>query len=224
MLPCRNIVTWKRSVVCLGKVMFSKLFQRKKKFVSGPIQGRLMLRMGVYWVLYHVILWHAMFIFRYVEFRLEASSTGLHMPIGQMYNEFLLDYYPIIFCAIIALPIVLVDLMNLSHRIAGPLVRFEHALKDLMAGKDVRKVSLRKGDLLVEFQAEFNKYLDWLHEQGHATVKDADHMTPEEEQLLDDVEQLRRNVQSAIAEVTCPPQEQFSCEDDTVISSTMPRP
>ena len=49
--------------------MFSKLFQRKKKFVSGPIQGRLLLRMGVYWVLYHVILWHALFIFRYVEYR-----------------------------------------------------------------------------------------------------------------------------------------------------------
>lgn len=202
--------------------MFSKLFQRKKKFVSGPIQGRLMIRMGVYWVLYHIILWHAMFMFRYVEYRVESTSSGLHMPIGDMYNQFLLDYYPIIFCAVVALPIVLVDLMNLSHRIAGPLVRFEAALNDLMAGKDVRKVTLRKGDLMVEFQAEFNKYLDWLHEHNQATITESDVMSRDQEKLLNEVDELRQNVQNALGAAASTP-EPVDCECDTVISPTVPQ-
>ncbi len=202
--------------------MLSKLFQRKKKFVSGPIQGRLMLRMGVYWVLYHIILWHAMFVFRYIEYRVESTATGTFSPISQLYDQFLLDYYPIIFCAVIALPIVLVDLMNLTHRIAGPLVRFQHALRSLIAGEEVRKVALRKGDLLIEFQDEFNKYLDFLKQQQQALVENADSLTAGEEELLIEVDQLRNSVQNALRDAVQLDDSSIG-EEDTAISATMPQ-
>ena len=199
--------------------MFSKLFQRKKKFVSGPIQGRLLLRMGVYWVLYHVILWHALFIFRYVEYRVESTTTGAYKPIGELYDQFTLDYYPIIFCAVFALPIVLVDLMNLTHRIAGPLVRFQHALRALIAGEDVQQVGLRKGDLLIEFQGEFNKYLDFLNQQKKAEKKEKARMTSGEEELLIEVDQLRKCVHDALENAGAGSEADCS-EEDTVISAS----
>lgn len=202
--------------------MFSKLLQRKKRFVSGAIQGRLLLRMGVYWILYHIILWHALFIFRYVEYRVESTTTGAYKPIGELYHQFTLDYYPIIFCAVFALPIVLVDLMNLTHRIAGPLLRFQHALQALAAGEEVQKVGLRKGDLLVEFQGEFNKYLDFVNQQKKAEAAQIASMTSHEEELLIEVDQLRKSVQDALGNAVTSADPDCS-EEDTVISSSFPQ-
>jgi len=48
-------------------------------------------------------------------------------------------------------PLILWDMMKVTHRVAGPLVRFGNTLKRLEQGEKVQEVRLRKGDLLVEF-------------------------------------------------------------------------
>ncbi len=201
--------------------MFSRLFQRKKKYVSGPIQGRLMMRMAVYWVMYHVILWHAILAFRYIEFRFRSTVTGEQIALHDFYSRFVQDFYPILVCAIVALPIVLVDLMHLTHRIAGPLVRFQNALRGLIAGEEIRKVGLRKGDLLIEFQDEFNRYLDFLAQQKAARIVESDGIDEHAEHVLIEVDQLRRSVQDAITAASHTGDSTF-CTADTVISSSAP--
>ena len=60
-------------------------------------------------------------------------------------------------------PIVLWDMLKLTHQIAGPLVRFRNALQKMAIGEPVAKIKLRDGDLLVEFQDAFNEFLDSDH-------------------------------------------------------------
>ena len=48
----------------------------------------------------------------------------------------------------------------LSHRIAGPLYRFEETLSEMAGGNVAGRVKLRKADQLKEMQVAFNKALD----------------------------------------------------------------
>jgi hypothetical protein len=136
---------------------------RKRIYISNAIQGRLMLRIGIYWGLYHIVLWHAIFLYRYTEYRVAASMAGA-VSFGAMYGQFVLDYYPLAVCALAALPVVLIDMLQLTHRIAGPLHRCTIALRDLRSGKPVRPFGLRKGDWLTEFHSELNGYLMLLED------------------------------------------------------------
>jgi hypothetical protein len=138
---------------------------RKKTFVNTAIQGRIITRMAVYWVLYHIVLWHGMFLYRYLQYRSDILSGGNAVPFRELYGQFVIDYYPMALCAMIILPAFMLDFVRLTHRIAGPLVRFRHALNDMMAGQTVEKVDLRKGDLLSEFQEAFNEFLDFYNGQ-----------------------------------------------------------
>lgn len=174
---------------------------RKKMFVSGRIQGRLMFRIGLYWVLYHVVLWHALFVYRYVQYRMTGMDAGNAVPFQELYGQFVIDYYPVILCAAITLPVVVIDMLHMTHRVAGPLIRFQNALKDLVDGKPVESVSLRKGDLLTEFQDEFNQYLAVLARERRQLVESetADGMNEDEANLVSEVAELSREVQSATA-------------------------
>lgn len=179
--------------------MFSLNPYRKKMFVSSRIQGRLMFRIGLYWVLYHVVLWHALFVYRYIQHRWGQSNGQLAVPFHEMYGTFVIDYYPLILCAVITLPVVIIDMLHMTHRVAGPLVRFKNALHDLKAGKEITKVSLRKGDLLTEFQDEFNQYLDFLAEQRQSkTTSAGESMSEDEARILSQVSDLRQSVQQAV--------------------------
>ncbi len=143
--------------------MFLNRAARKKTFVNTAIQGRIITRMAVYWVLYHIVLWHGMFLYRYLQYRSDILSGGNAVPFRELYGQFVIDYYPMAICAMIILPAFMLDFVRLTHRIAGPLVRFRHALNDMMAGQTVEKVDLRKGDLLSEFQEAFNEFLDFYN-------------------------------------------------------------
>jgi hypothetical protein len=153
--------------------MFNFNRYRKRMFVSSRIQGRLMSRIGVYWVLYHVVLWHGLFVFRYLQYRMTAAG-GIAVPFSELYGQFVIDYYPVVVCALVTLPVVVIDMLHMTHRVAGPLVRFQNALRDLVEGKPVESVSLRKNDLLNEFQDEFNQYLAVLSRERRQLRAGAD--------------------------------------------------
>ena len=119
--------------------------ERKSIFVSGPIQGRLSTRLVFYWVLYHFVLWHALFAYRYVEFRMANRLPDVSFR--ELYGDFVLHYYPIVLCAVSMLPIFIIDLVRLTHRIAGPLVQFQRRLKQMTAGEPGAARSTPEGRL-----------------------------------------------------------------------------
>lgn len=77
-----------------------------------------------------------------------------------IYDEFI----PIIsdFFYKIAIYVLLVVIISaiVSHKMAGPVYRFEQACKAIAKGDFTQRVHLRKGDQLIELQDEFNKMMD----------------------------------------------------------------
>ncbi len=61
--------------------------------------------------------------------------------------------------AIYLLFVVLISAI-LSHKMAGPVYRFEQTCKAIAKGDFSQRVHLRKGDQFVELQDEFNKMMD----------------------------------------------------------------
>jgi len=178
--------------------MAEKKFARKKLFVNSLIQGRLIWRAAAYWTIYHIVLWHTLFLFQYFQYRVELVNGGLPMTFGELYGTFCLKYYPIIISAVAILPVLLIDVVRISHHIAGPLVNFQNVFKRMQKGEHVESVTLREGDMLTEFQEAFNAFLvHYNQQQGHAnslseSIGETEICT--EEELLASVQELQQTV------------------------------
>ncbi len=157
---------------------------RKQFYVSRAIQGRLMTRMVVYWLLYHVFQWHALF--------LSEGLIGINgpKPVTTLYVEFFWNNLPLFAVGTAILPIIMWDMLKMSHRVAGPFVRFERALRAMARGEKVDKIKLRKTDFVDEFLAVFNAYVA-IHNQevGHRPKRPSHEI---EELILEELENDRK--------------------------------
>ena len=141
--------------------MVAAPFKRTKLFVNRGIQGAMSLRFGMYWVIYHVCLWHGAFMYFFLRARLSqlTGNEGPMQSLNELYGKFMVEYLPITLTATLLLPIVIYELVRQTHRIAGPLVRFSSAMRDMMDGKTIAPVKLREGDMLTDFEKVFNEFI-----------------------------------------------------------------
>ena len=82
-----------------------------------------------------------------------------------IYDEFI----PIVasFFYKIAIYVLLVIIISaiVSHRMAGPVYRFEQTCKQIAKGDFSQRVHLRKGDQLTQLQQEFNTMMDEIEKR-----------------------------------------------------------
>ena len=183
-------------------------YPRKRLFVNREIQGRLLVRTALYWVLYHGVLWMAMFFHRYAEYRGAVLAGAEPRSFSDLYGQFVREHHSMWLCAAAILPIVLWDLLKFSHRVVGPLVRFQRTLESLSAGKTVQEVRLRRGDLLMDLQGTFNQYLASLRNlQADRELAPQPNNSGEsdarndliESQLAEELQRMQAEIQAACA-------------------------
>jgi hypothetical protein len=131
--------------------------RRHQKLVDN-FQYKLIVRIVLYWTIYQVTLFNFLFCWR-----LLASGKG---DIISQYGQFLQEFYPMLICFAILVPVFTWDAVKFYHRIAGPIFRFRSVSRDVAAEKPVRRVKLREGDELIELQDDFNSMLDTLVRAG----------------------------------------------------------
>ena len=84
----------------------------------------------------------------------------------QIFFRFLFFVFPIIF-VIVAFSIIF------SHRIAGPIYRFEQTLDKLIQGEDVEYIRLRKNDELKGLAAKLNELIRIVKKSRDPMKKDS---------------------------------------------------
>lgn len=138
-------------------------FKRSKIFVNRGIQGAMALRFGMYWVVYHICLWHGAFMYFFLRARLShlIGEAGPMMSVSELYGKFMADYLPITVTMLLLLPIVVYEMIRQTHRIAGPLVRFSKAMQEMRDGQVIQPVKLREGDMLTDFEKLFNEFVEF---------------------------------------------------------------
>ena len=99
-----------------------------------------------------------------MTFELTATLNDLFdtypVLVQPLYDEFIPIATGFFYKICIYLLFVVVISAILSHKMAGPVYRFEQTCKAIAKGDFSQRVRLRKGDQFVELQHEFNAMMD----------------------------------------------------------------
>ena len=129
-------------------------FQRRTIFIKKNLQIRYMILMVA------CVLCGLAIMTLELTVTLNDLFDAYPVLVQPIYDEFV----PIIssFFYKIAIYLLLVVIISaiLSHRMAGPVYRFEQTCKAIAKGDFSQRVHLRKGDQLTELQTEFNNMMD----------------------------------------------------------------
>jgi hypothetical protein len=128
---------------------------RKKTFIDKSVQGKLVLRVLSYWALCML----GMFcVLATAPIVLSWFVTADNAPtIGQLMLQSWRMFWPSFFASALVLPVLVLDVVRVSHRFAGPVYRLRTSLRDLADGKSVSPIKFREGDFWYDMAEEFNR-------------------------------------------------------------------
>jgi hypothetical protein len=129
---------------------------RKQLFVDRRVQGALLLRTGSYWLYCLLTLTLLTLCWRIANS--EPQTFQSHM--AALKN----DFAPAAIGSLLLLPIVLFDVLRLSNRFTGPMVRVRRMMGELAEGQTVPPLKFRDGDFWNEFAEDFNAVASRLEE------------------------------------------------------------
>jgi hypothetical protein len=152
--------------------------RRHKIYLGGMLQGTLVKRIAIGWVLYHLLLFHGLFAVACLEGRGVPPDSDAQPTLLERYESFAWQNRLLIFGACAAGPVLLWDVVRCTHRVAGPLVRLENMLLRMAKGETFQEIKFRKGDWLQSLERALNAYLSSRTAEAVATTeKSADEAT-----------------------------------------------
>ena len=110
-----------------------------------------------------------------MTFELTATLSDLFdtypVLVQPIYDEFIPIAASFFYKILIYLLFVVVISAFLSHKMAGPVYRFEQVCKAVAKGDFSQRVHLRKGDQFIELQDDFNAMMDRVEEEINKNKK-----------------------------------------------------
>jgi len=131
-------------------------FRRKRLYIDPKIQGTLLVRTTVYWLLCLFTASSVLAVW--------MTITGPARPLRHPFHDFWNEFGPAFIFATLMLPVALFDLLRLSNKIAGPMYRLRNELHKLAMGEPARPIELRSGDFGTDLAQEFNAVLRRVNE------------------------------------------------------------
>jgi hypothetical protein len=121
---------------------------RKRLFVDFRLQGTIAARVVLYWL-------GCQFLTAVLLFGFKAVTGGENIA-----EDMAVFYRCALFGTLGFLPLAVIDMVRLSHRFAGPMLRFRRAMHDLGCGKHVAPLRFRDGDFWQDLATDFNAVLE----------------------------------------------------------------
>lgn len=120
---------------------------RKRLFVDPKVQGALVMRVLLYWIVCLITIMLMLLCWRVLR-----TPRIFYTHFGDMWFQ----YGPALVASFVLLPMVIVDIIRLSNRFTGPLVRLRRSMRALARGEHVEPIHFREDDFWREFAEEFN--------------------------------------------------------------------
>jgi len=120
---------------------------RRRLFVDPKVQGALVLRVLLYWVVCLMTITLMLLCWSILK-----TPRMFYWHFDDMWFH----YGPALIASFVLLPMVIVDIIRLSNRFAGPMLRLRRSMRALARGEHVEPVQFREGDFWKEFADEFN--------------------------------------------------------------------
>lgn len=138
-------------------------YKRKKFLVDSGVQGALALRAVLYWMGCTTVTIGIAFLFK-----LAGSRAGVASPYADLWSF----CRPIAIASLLLLPVIAYDMVQMSNRFAGPVIRLRRALLRLAQGEAVEPLAFRENDFWRDLAGEFNVVaaeLEKLRKQASAS-------------------------------------------------------
>ena len=120
---------------------------RKRLFIDPKVQGALVLRVLLYWAVCLITVTLMLLCWSILR-----TPRIFYTHLDDMWFH----YGPAFIASFILLPMVVLDIIRVSNRFAGPLVRLRRSMRALARGEHVEPIRFRDGDFWQEFADEFN--------------------------------------------------------------------
>ena len=127
------------------------MFNRKRRqmFVDRRVQGTLIVHSIFYWAFCLISVTLMLLCWRIV--------TGPARMFYTHFDEMWFHYGAALVASTLLLPIVVLDIIRLSNRFAGPMARLRRSMHDLAQGEPVQAIHFRDDDFWSELAEDFNK-------------------------------------------------------------------
>lgn len=121
---------------------------RKQLFVDPKVQGALVARVVLYWAVCLVTITLMLLCWRIL--------TGPARLFYTHFDDMWFHYGPALVASLVLLPLVIIDIIRVSNRFAGPMLRLRRSMRMLARGESVEPIEFRDTDFWHEFADEFN--------------------------------------------------------------------
>jgi hypothetical protein len=123
--------------------------KRRQRFVDRNVQGAILVRTAIYWLLCMVTVTLAVLCWRVFS----GPPRLFYTHMEEMWSQ----YAPVAISSLLLLPIIMIDAVALTHRFAGPMIRLRKAMARLADGEPVERIEFREKDFWQDFAEEFNR-------------------------------------------------------------------
>lgn len=139
-----------------------RFFQRRKFIVNKSVQLRLLWLSLAYILFFCFVLASALFIPLIIELNNPNAVPG---EVEESATQILYLHDKFWLAALLALVVVGLHSILTSHRIAGPLYRFDRMFKSIRDGRLPAQVKLRKRDFLIKEMDTINEMIESLRDR-----------------------------------------------------------
>jgi methyl-accepting chemotaxis protein len=129
--------------------------RRKKQFVHRGLQSALVCRAMWHWLLSLVAITSSTLILWLLYGNSAVGIGGVTAAVLTVWKPFAF----VLLAAVAVLPIIVIDLLKTTNRVAGPLVKLNNQLKRLSQGDDIAPIKFRDHDYCPELAESFNAVL-----------------------------------------------------------------
>jgi hypothetical protein len=143
---------------------------RTHLFVDPKVQGALICRVIFYWVICLLTIALMLLCWRIIT----GPARMFYTHFGDMW----FFYGPAAIASLLLLPLVIVDVIRMSNRFVGPLLRLRRSLRALARGEDVKPLEFRDNDFWHDFADEFNAVRARIQQLSAAAESENEHEEP----------------------------------------------
>ena len=130
--------------------------KRKKMFIDPEVQGTILWRLGLHWLLAVVTIVGYLFV-------MQVLTTGFTQSFSDHCRDLFQKYGMLLVVLATVFPVFAWDSVKLSHRFAGPMYSFRRTLRQLASGENVRQMKFRRKDFWKEMADDLNTIAERLH-------------------------------------------------------------
>ncbi len=138
---------------CDSTPMSNSTIKRRRTLVDPEVQGGVLRKIAVHWVMFFVC--NAIALMIWIRLFEQPDADW-----GQTFGDTMRRFLPFFIISMALIPAFAWDTLKLTNRFAGPILRLRSALYDASKGRAVVPLHFRSDDFWQEIATNFNALMD----------------------------------------------------------------